>query len=199
MGLRTSAGGARSRGRCRARRLLWPLAACAIVVVWPIMGCCLPSAHLAGSSDTSIRILTCNLKGHCVNNAALNKLIAESDPDIVTLQGCWMPVHVAWPEGWHFSQHAGLLVASRYPVGEVSLLSGPRIGHVYPRPNVYYCTVSLPQREIAVCSVHLPSPHYGLAESLDRRTLISPRGSGRIDEESQSRRQQSETAHANGG
>ncbi len=158
------------------------------------MGCCLPWARLAGSSDTSIRILTCNLKGHCVDNAALNKLIAESDPDIVTLQGCWMPVHVAWPEGWHFSQHAELLVASRYPVGEVSLLSGPRIGHVYPRPNVYYCTVSLPQREIAVCSVHLPSPHYGLAESLDRRTLISPRGSGRIDEESQSRRQQSETA-----
>ena len=174
------------------RRLLWPLAAAAIVALGPIMGFCLPWGLLAGSSDSSIRILTCNLKGNCSNNAALDKLIADADPDIVALQGCTGPVHIAWPAGWHVSQQGQgeLLVASRYPVAAVPL----RADQFSPRPNVYYCTVSLPQREIALCCVHLPSPHYGLAESLDRRTLLSDRGSRLLDEESEGRRRQSETA-----
>jgi vancomycin resistance protein VanJ len=166
------------------RRLLWPLAACAIVVVWPIMGCCLPWARLVGSSDSSIRVLTCNLKGHCRDNAALNKLIADSDPDIVALQGC-SDVRIAWPAGWHVYQERELLVASRYPIGEV---------RDFPRANVYCCVVSLPQREIAFCSLHFPSPRWGLSESLDRRTLLSPRGSPRIEEESEDRRRQSKIA-----
>ena len=45
-----------------------------------------------------------------------------------------------------------------------------------------------------MCSVHLPSPHYGLAESLDRKTLISFRGSRLLAEESRDRRRQSEAA-----
>jgi endonuclease/exonuclease/phosphatase family metal-dependent hydrolase len=176
------------------RRLLWPLAAGAVIVAWPIMGLCLPWARLAGTAGPKIRLLTCNLKGRCYDNAVLNDLIYDTAPDIVTLQGCYGNFRIHWPEGWHVVQKGELLVASRYPVREVTLLSGPRIGHVFQRPNVYYCLVSLPQGDTAVCSVHLPSPHYGLAEAMDRHTLISTRGSDRIDRESEDRRRQSETA-----
>ncbi len=176
------------------RRLLWPLAAGAVILVWPIMGLCLPWARLAGTPTPTIRLLTCNLKGRCYDNAVLNDLIATSAPDIVTLQGCYVNAKIRWPEDWHFVQKGELLVASRYPVREVTLLSGPRVGHVFQRPNVYYCLVSTPQGDAAVCSVHLPSPHYGLAEAIDRRTLISTRGSPRIEEEIESRKSQAETA-----
>jgi endonuclease/exonuclease/phosphatase (EEP) superfamily protein YafD len=39
----------------------------------------------------------------------------------------------------------------------------------------------------------LPSPHYGLAEALDRHTLISTRGRQRIEEETENRRGQAES------
>jgi endonuclease/exonuclease/phosphatase family metal-dependent hydrolase len=176
------------------RRLLWPLGVGAVIVVWPLMGLCLPWTRLAGTPTPTLRLLTCNVKGQCYDNAVLNELIATSVPDIVTLQGCYGDARIRWPESWHVVQKGELVVASRYPVREVTLLSGPRIGHVWPRPNVYYCLVSLPQGDTAICSVHLPSPHYGLAEALDRHTLISTRGSHRIDEEADDRRRQAETA-----
>jgi endonuclease/exonuclease/phosphatase (EEP) superfamily protein YafD len=174
------------------RRLLWPLAVSAVVVVWPIMGMCLPLAQIAGQRGPTIRLLTCNLKGSCYDNKALNDLIASTAPDIVTLQGCYGDARIRWPEGWHFVQKGELAVASRYPVREITLLSGPCVGHFWPRPDVYYCRVSLPQGETAVCSVHMPSPHYGLAEALDRHTLISTRGERRIEEETENRRGQAE-------
>lgn len=176
------------------RRLLRPLAASVVVLVWPIMGLCLPWALLAGSPAPTIRLLTCNLKGRCYDNAVLDNLIATSAPDVVTLQGCYNSPRIRWPEGWHVLQQGELIVASRYPVRGVTLQSGPRVGHDFPRPNVYYCLVKLPQGDAAVCSVHLPSPHYGLAEALDRRTLISTRGTERIEKEIESRRGQAEAA-----
>jgi endonuclease/exonuclease/phosphatase family metal-dependent hydrolase len=110
------------------------------------------------------------------------------------LQGCTGPVRIAWPPGWSVSQQGELLIASRYPIRESKLAVLASNGQVFSGPNVYYCTISLPQRDIAVCSVHLPSPHFGLAESLDRRTLLSDRGSRLLEEESQDRRRQSEAA-----
>ena len=54
----------------------------------PIMGLCLPWARLVGPSGPTIRVLTCNVKGRCCDNAALNELIRVTEPDIVALQGC---------------------------------------------------------------------------------------------------------------
>lgn len=181
--------------RCR---MLWPLAAAAVVALGPVMGFCLAWNRLAGTSDSSIRVLTCNLKGHCSDNAALNKLIVETDPDIVALQGLWVPVRVAWPEGWHVSQDHDLLIASRYPIEEIPVTVDPSTGRPFPSASQFYFyrLISLPQREIAFCSLHLPSPHYGLAETLDRKTGLSSRGSGQIELESEKRRRQSETALA---
>ncbi len=180
------------------RRLLWPLAASAMMVVGPIMGLCLPWSRLAAPHGPTLRVLTCNVKGRSYDNEALNELIRTAAPDIVALQDCGA-VRVAWPEGWHVCQHNELLVASRYPVREDRFLVGRRIGHVWPRPNMIYCIVELPQREIAFCCVHLPSPHYGLAAVLDRRTLLSPRRSGLLADEISERRQQAREAAERAG
>lgn len=52
----------------------------------------------------------------------------------------------------------------------------------------------MPAGDVDFCCVHLPSPRYGLAQVLDRRTLLSPSRSGLIDEEEDERRRQSEEA-----
>ena len=71
------------------RRMLLPLAAAALLVFGPLMGFCLSWARLAAPSRPAIRVLTCNLKGHCNDNAALDDLIRDAAPDIVALQGCF--------------------------------------------------------------------------------------------------------------
>jgi len=67
------------------RRLLWPLAAGALAVLGPIMGLCLPWARLIAPHGPRLRVLTCNVKGHSHDNAALNELIRTAAPDIVAL------------------------------------------------------------------------------------------------------------------
>ena len=62
------------------RRLLWPLTAAAVVAIGPIMGFCLPWARLAPPSSPTLRVLTCNLKGRCRDNTALDDLIRTPAP-----------------------------------------------------------------------------------------------------------------------
>jgi endonuclease/exonuclease/phosphatase (EEP) superfamily protein YafD len=174
--------------------LLRPLAAAALIVLVPIMGLCLPIGRLHVPSGTTVRILTCNVKGQCQDNAALNELIRTAAPDVVALQDCWQDVRVAWPKDWHVLQNGELVVASKYPLREVRTISGRRLGHVWPRRNVFYCVVELPQADSAFCCVHLPSPHYGIASVIDRKTLISPSRSDLLKEEIEERLEQAKNA-----
>ncbi len=105
------------------RGLLWPLALAAILAVGPIMGLCLPWARLGVPKGPALRVLTCNLKGHCHDNPALNELIRTAAPDIVALQGCWSDVRVAWPAGWQVCQEGETLIASRYRLSPLQGLS----------------------------------------------------------------------------
>ena len=74
--------------RCLRRRLLWPLAASAMVVVWPIMGLCLPVGRLAAPAGDCVRVLTFNVDGKSVDREALHGLIEQEQPDVVALQEC---------------------------------------------------------------------------------------------------------------
>ena len=67
------------------RRLLSVLAATAIMVFGPVMGFCIPRARLTTADGPSLRVLTCNVKGKCYDNATLDKLIEETCP---TLSPC---------------------------------------------------------------------------------------------------------------
>ena len=178
------------------RRLLWPLAAAAVAAVGPIMGLCLPWARLAAPQGPKLRVLTCNVKGCCYDNAALNDLIRTAAPDIVALQGCWSDARVAWPAGWHFIQQGEMLVASRYPLSEI-----PRPPQVSPGENgepapnwrlrLLGCLVAAPQGELAFCTVHPESPHRSISRLLSRETVLRPSQSGQLAAEIQRRWQDS--------
>jgi endonuclease/exonuclease/phosphatase (EEP) superfamily protein YafD len=176
-------------------RLLWVLGATAIMVLGPVMGFCIPRARPAAADGPALRVLTCNLKGKCNDNAALARLIKETMPDIVALQGCWGEVRIRWPAGWHVCQVADFVVASRYPVvhqGADHYWSLPGHGlHM----DMFCCTVQAAGRDIDFYSVHLLSPHRGLAAVLDRQTLLRPSDGPTLDAEIEQRRLESEDAH----
>ncbi len=176
------------------RHLLWVLGAAAIVVFVPVMGFCFPWARFGAGPGLSLRMLTCNVKGHCYNNRALEELIVAARPDIVALQDCWGPVRVNWPVGWHVSQEGAMLVASRYPVHRGGAdHRWQRPGH-WPRTDVLHCTVQLPGRDIDFYSVHLQSPHEGLSTILDRDTVLRPSRSVVLAAEIDQRRRESASA-----
>jgi len=181
------------------RRLLGPLLAAALVVVGPIMGFCLPWARLVAPHGPALRVLTCNVKGHCRDNAALNELIRTASPDVVALQGCWGDVRVAWPGGWHVCQQGEMLVASRYAFGEMQELSAfsLRENGTVPLPNgrsrlqVLGCRVAVPQGDLAFCTVHPQSPRYSIQRLLSRKTVLRPSQSTQMAAEIESRWQDS--------
>ena len=165
------------------RRSLWVLGVTAIVVVGPVMGFCIPWARLAAADGPSFRVLTCNVKGRCVDNAALDRLIADAMPDIVALQGCWSQVRVRWPAGWHVCQVADFVVASRFPVIHEETDHSWRLPGHWPRMDMVRFIIQADGRDIDFCSVHLLSPHQGLEAVLDRQTVLRPSDSPALDAE----------------
>jgi endonuclease/exonuclease/phosphatase (EEP) superfamily protein YafD len=170
---------------------MWPpLAAAALIVFGPIMGLCLPWATLSAPDGPVLRVLTCNVKGHCSDNKALNELIRTASPDIVALQGCWNEVRVAWPEGWHVSQQGELLIASHYPLRESELGALRRES----RLSLFSCVVAMPERELQFFTIHTRSPHRSFDEVLDRRTIIRPSAGDQLVEDIDKRWQDSQEA-----
>ena len=172
--------------------LLWPLAAGAVVVVGPIMGLCLPWGWLVARDGPTIRVLSCNVKGKCTDNKALDELINQTLPDIVALQGCWAEVRVRWPVGWHVWKRGEFVVASRYPLlyhGTDDRRGPPED---WPQAGMVHCTVQTPERDIDFFSMHLLSPREGLGVVLDRQTLLRPSEGPALAADIERRSQESE-------
>ena len=182
------------------RGLLWPLALAAILAVGPIMGLCLPWARLGVPKGPSLRVLTCNVKGQCHDNPALNELIRTAAPDIVALQGCWSDVRVAWPAGWQVCQEGETLIASRYrlsPLQGLSQDATEESGNAAPprsrsRLHLLECTVTTPECKFCFCTVHPESPHYVIDRMLSRKTVLRPSASPYLAAEIAKRWQDSE-------
>jgi len=174
------------------RRLLVPLAISTVLLIGPIAGFCLPWNRLLAPSGPAIRVLTCNVKGKCVDNEALEKLIAANRPDIVALQGCWGDVQIRWPAGWHSWREGELMIASPYPLihrGADHYWQMP--GH-WPHIDMLLCGVQTPLQEIDFHCVHLNSPHDGIAAVIDRQTVLRPSNSAVLAAEIEQRSQESE-------
>jgi endonuclease/exonuclease/phosphatase (EEP) superfamily protein YafD len=178
------------------RRSLWVLGVAAIMAFGPVMGFCIPWGRLAAADGPVLRVLTCNVKGKCADNAALDRLIAESTPDIVALQGCWGEVHIRWPAEWHVCQVDSFIVASRYPVVHQGADHGWALPGHGLHTDILRCTIQSPGRDIDFSSVHLASPHQGLESVLDRKTLLRPSDGPALDAEIEQRRLESEDAQS---
>jgi endonuclease/exonuclease/phosphatase (EEP) superfamily protein YafD len=174
------------------RRLLWVLALAGFLAVGPIMGLCVPWERFALPPGPSIRVLTCNVKGHSRDNAALDALIRDANPDIVALQGCWGEVRVDWPSDWDVRQEGAVLIASRYRLRDPPSVPESRPPHRRPRVDMLHCVVESPGGDFPFVALHLPSPHHGISTVLDRSTVIQPSRRATVMSEIDARRRASE-------
>ncbi len=173
------------------RRTLWILLASAVVVVWPIMGICVHGSWMQVEDPAALRVLTLNTDAAMVDPEALARFVVTSNADVVALQECNAEMHFRWPYDWHVRQAGPLLLASRYPI--VSVETSTRATPVSPWPPIHglCCELETPRGLLAVCTVHLRTARYGLAEVLDRSTILRPSRKGKLIAETENRRAES--------
>jgi endonuclease/exonuclease/phosphatase (EEP) superfamily protein YafD len=143
------------------RMWLWaPLLCAAWVVLFPVMGLCVPwrAAVSAGGNGPRLRVLACNLHRNQTSGRALSDVIAAADPDVIALQD-WSPrlapVLVGGVRPYTLSDDE-LCVISRYPVRRSDDLR-----RLWPRRHgaaVCY-EIETPAGVVPVIVVHLASPH----------------------------------------
>lgn len=174
---------------CR-RRLLGLLAAVSVVLVFPLMGLCVPWAAVVRPAcrGPTVRVLTCNVHGRDLDPAPLAAFIASARPDVVALQS-WSSRYdaVVFPSAdWDVRREGQLCLASRRPIRRAEFLDDPDFGPTGSAAARF--AVETPVGEIVFVNLHLASPRDGLEEVIHSRGL---RG-GDLVANSELRRRQSE-------
>ena len=172
----------------QSRHSLLPLIPAALIVFGPFMGLSLPLGKIRSPAYPVIRVLTCNLNAGHFNERALASLIQESRVDIVALQECPRELRLGIPPGWRILREGELAVLSRYPLRQTDSVQALHPPHQWPRSSLLCSVVEAPGGDVAFCTVHLPSPRYGLQNVLDRATLLSLSRRGLLNEETAHRR-----------
>jgi endonuclease/exonuclease/phosphatase family metal-dependent hydrolase len=146
--------------------------------------------HLGKGTFTggqTLRVLSCNIQTGEFNGLALSAAILEHGVDIVTLQECPRDLKLNLPPGWHIVQDGELAVISKYAIRTGIPLRDLHPPHLWPRTCLLPCVISVPGGDIALNTVHLPSPRYGLQHVLDRKTGLSLAKTGLLVKESENR------------
>lgn len=158
-----------------------PLIAALLVVVFPFMGYNWP--HGSGGATGGgkpLRVVTCNTHMGDFDQLKLSQLIRDTAADIVVLQEFSPKVVLAAPPGWGMIAEKGFAVLSRYSMEGLQIVSMPPPGETWQKPQMLQTVVKTPVGPVAVCSVHLPTPRFGLQELFDRKTLIRPSRKGGV-------------------
>lgn len=147
------------------RRVLFPAGAALVVAAGPLAGFNVPWDRLASepAGGPRVRVLTCNAHHAGVDSAALDRLVAEVQPDLVALQE-WRGSNQAGfmtEPGWQVRPKAGLLLASRFPVIDLDVLGGEADGE--PGKAVRY-DLDTPEGRVTLISLHLASPRGELRQ-----------------------------------
>jgi endonuclease/exonuclease/phosphatase family metal-dependent hydrolase len=165
----------------RNRLLLIPLIVTLIIIYIPFMG-----LNWSGSSGSNshigkpIRIVTCNIHSGEFNQKKLETMIRDTAADIVTLQEVPSNLLLIPPKGWQMIVTKGFAILSRYPLTGTAVVTMPPPGEKWLKPQMLQTIASTDLGALAVCSVHLPTPRFGLQEIFDRKTLIRPSRKGRL-------------------
>ena len=150
------------------RRSLKVLAAVGFVLAVPIGGFCVPMRRVAASKQgLTVRILSCNTHyKNVMNMAALTKLIADEDPDIISLQE-WdsgMRLDVFGAARPYAHQDGEFLIASRWPLralGDEPWRKAPRGTRMFE--------IQSPAGAFHIGNVHLASPHEAFGKAMHRK------------------------------
>ena len=179
------------------RHMLLPLAAAMLIIIGPLMGFTFSvSKDTLPSSVKTLRIVTCNLQNGKFDHNAMDAFIREIQPEIVALQELPSNVIIKSLVGWQHMFEGDLHIFSRYPIvpGDYKKAFVPM--HKWPRTCFLYSTVKTPSGDLTFCTVHLPSPRYGLQTVLDKSTLISLKRKKLLIDETEYRRQKSQEISA---
>lgn len=177
----------------RRRLLLVPLFCTLLVVFIPLMGFTwTASTGAVAHLGKPLRVVTCNVHTGEFDQLKLALLIRETAADIVTLQECPTDLVLSVPPGWSIAQSKGFAVLSRFPLNGLAFVTMSPPGEKWQKPMLLQTTVATPDGVIAVCSLHLPTPRFGLQDIFDRKTLIRPARKGRLVRDTAYRRQAAE-------
>jgi vancomycin resistance protein VanJ len=148
------------------------LAMASWVVVFPILGYCVPwRTALNGPEDgPRLRILTCNITGRYSDANRLADLIDETKPDVVLLQEFYgvSPAQFLRGDGWHVYQGNGseLMVASRRPIRRARTLD---LSRIKAKGNAASHEISFDGGTVRLVNLHATSLRTGLSQVADRR------------------------------
>jgi endonuclease/exonuclease/phosphatase family metal-dependent hydrolase len=141
-------------------RLLGVLLIGAVVVVWPLMGLCVPWPLPSGAEPARFRcrVLTCNVHRR---PRGVRTAIAQARPDLVVLQDC--PERALGPRDfgdgdWHVESRGQFLVASRYPVRDFTELGPPDV----PADTAVRARLETPAGSVRLYTLHLATPRHAL-------------------------------------
>lgn len=177
------------------KRLILPFVVTLLIVVGPIMGFTFHTSN-AHSGGQLFRVITCNLQNGKYNTVAFNYLIENSRPDVVALQECPSTEKIKFFEGWSHLHEGDMHIYSRFPLVKSGFRQAFVPLHLWPRTCFLYGTVKTRSGDITFCTVHLPSPRYGLQNVLDSRTVISLERKKMLIDETEYRRQKSQEISA---
>lgn len=134
-------------------------------------GFCLPLRLFDPKPDMVYRIVTCNVAGTRVDASKLLTLILDERVDVAVLQEYHEAIDLPLPAGWTSRHKGGLLIASRYPIGELAEVQRQLPGR-YSRPVGIAATIDTPLRPLRIATLHLLSPRDGLGQIVDADTVI---------------------------
>ena len=171
------------------RRSLAVVLLALLLILGPVMGFQVPW-HAVGSrapSGERLRVLTFNIHYHTPHRAALERLLAEAEPDVVAVQELpsQEPFDYFDGEEWYVNRTRRFVLASRYPIRQVVLLGD----HSMEVPgSIARYELETSAGVVTLFSLHLASPRQGLYEAIHHPAS----GIVELEDNSEVRRQQSE-------
>lgn len=144
------------------RRSLGPLLAAVVLAFGPVTGFCIPCALPRGTpAGPRLRVLTYNAHHEGVDAAALERLLAETEPDVVAVQEWLSPDQggVFARGGWHVHSAQDVFLASRFPIRQATTLGDYSM---YPNGLVERYELETPAGVVTLFSLHLATVRFGV-------------------------------------
>jgi len=148
------------------RRSLWVLGCAAVVIVGPVMGLCIGFGTAGPTTALRLRVLTCNVHEGQLDAEAMKQLIADTHPDIVALQECYLrnPTPGLVGGNWNVASNGQFTLGSRYPIRVVHVSFDRHAAQAQGTVVAY--AVEAPGATVRFFSVHLTSPHASFRSAL---------------------------------
>lgn len=154
------------------RRTLGVLLIVLVLIAGPIMDFSVPWRRLRFDTPEGprLRVLTCNMHYQQPVPAVLDRLLAESRPDIVAVQEWDSSEQAAFfpQEEWDTHREQGLFLACRGPIRKAT-----RLGHdsMHAKGSVMRYELQTSAGIVTFFSLHLASPRQGLYEVIHEPRL----------------------------